>query len=295
VSRSLVLRPSAKINLTLRVGSRKSDGFHDVSTLLQSISLGDRLSLSARPGPMTLATRTPGVPDDRSNLVWRAADLLWKSIGRAGDPRGVHVRLEKRIPAAAGLGGGSADAAAMLVGCNRLWQAGRSRRDLHSLAAELGSDVPFFLQGGTALGLGRGDELFPVDDIGRLGVVILKPALGVSTPDAYRWLDEDRAAGVPPGRAPKEVDVGWPTGPVLVANDLEAPVGRRHPVVPAMVEACLSAGARAAGMTGSGSAVFGLFSETAARRAAERLARPDWLVLLARSLSRREAQARLGL
>ncbi len=158
-ARSLVLRPSAKVNLTLRVGPLRADGFHDVRTLMQSIALNDTLTISPRRGPFKFETRAPGIPSDRTNLVWRAAEALWRSLKRPGDPRDVHIRLEKQIPSAAGLGGGSADAAAALVGLNVAWEGRRSRSDLMELAAELGSDVPFFLQGGTALASGRGEEI----------------------------------------------------------------------------------------------------------------------------------------
>lgn len=321
-SRALVLRPSAKINLTLRVGDRRRDGFHGVTTLLQSIGLADRMTVTARPGPFALQVRSPGVPDDRTNLVWRAAELLWRDLGRSGDARDVHVRLEKQIPAAAGLGGGSADAAAALAALNVVWNGRRSRRALMQLAAALGSDVPFFFVGGTAVGVGRGEEIYPVDDVARLGVIVVKPSFGVGTADAYAWLDESRAASAPtdpnlgpsarspgpeglgnPGASrrspgpsgPGALDVGWPSIGVTVINDLQAPVAARHPMIQAMVEACLQAGALAAAMSGSGSAVFGLFPETQARRAAARLQRPDWLVALTRTLTRREACARLGL
>jgi 4-diphosphocytidyl-2-C-methyl-D-erythritol kinase len=302
MSRALVLRPSAKINLTLRVGPRREDGFHDVRTVMQSIAISDTLTVSPRPGPFALLSRSPGVPEDRTNLVWKAALLLWREIGRTGDPRDAHIRLDKQIPVSAGLGGGSADAAAALVGLNQAWDGRRSRRDLMTMAAGLGSDVPFFLQGGTAIGLGRGDELFPVDDVLKFGVIVIKPSFGVSTADAYRWLDEDRdgAASGPAGPAisgtrVSEVEVGWSTGPVRLLNDLQDPVGRRHSAIGEMVASCIREGAVGTAMTGSGSAVFGLFPETVARRAAGRLKRPDWLVTLTRTLSRREAERRLGL
>ena len=185
---------------------------------MQSIALADRLRFTTRRGPFVLDTRHPNVPADRTNLVWRAAELLWRAIGRPGDPRDVHVRLEKAIPAAAGLGGGSADAAATLAGLNVLWEARRPRRELARLASELGADVPFFLQGGTALGTGRGDELYPVDDAARLGVVVIKPSFGVSTADAYRWLDEDRAAGAAEASSSRDVDLGWPSGPIRLVE-----------------------------------------------------------------------------
>jgi 4-diphosphocytidyl-2-C-methyl-D-erythritol kinase len=296
MSRALVLRPSAKVNLTLRVGERRPDGFHEVRTLLQSIALFDTLTISSRPGPFSLQSRSPGVPTDRTNLVWRAAETLWRDLGRAGEPRDVHVRLEKQVPVAAGLGGGSANAAAALVGLNAVWEGKRSRRDLVRLAALLGSDVPFFLLGGTVLGTGRGEELYPVDDIRQLGVIVIKPSFGVATADAYRWLDEDRATGqgeVRPDRP--AVDVGWATGTVALANDLEAAVAKRHAPIDEMVTACIREGALGAAMTGSGSAVFGLFPESVARGAATRLKRPDWLVTLTRTADRREANRRMGL
>jgi 4-diphosphocytidyl-2-C-methyl-D-erythritol kinase len=295
----VVLRPSAKINLTLRVGLMRPDGFHEVRTVLQSIALADVVSLSPRRGRFGLTVRGAGVPEGRENLVWRAAEHLWHAMGRAGDPRDVFVKLDKQIPPAAGLGGGSADAAAVLLGLSQIWGSRLSRHDLRSVAADIGSDVPFFLQGGTALGTSRGEEIYPLDDVRRLGVVLIKPSFGVSTADAYRWHDEPPALvprpadGAEPAQS-RQVDLGWSTGPIALINDLEGPVAARHPEIAAMVQACLREGAIGAAMTGSGSAVFGLFPEPAARRAVERLRRPDWLVLLTRTLSRSEAAKRLG-
>jgi 4-diphosphocytidyl-2-C-methyl-D-erythritol kinase len=296
MSRRLVLRPSAKINLRLRVGSVRPDGLHDVTTILQSIALSDTLTLTPRRGPFVLQTRAPGVPADRSNLVWRAADALWNDLGRAGEPRDVHVKLDKQIPSAAGLGGGSADAAAALAGLNRVWNGRKTRDDLRRLAAGLGADVPFFLIGGTAMGVGRGDEVYPLEDIRRLGVIVVKPSFGVPTAEAYRWLDERRAEA-PAIEVQDEyaLDVGWSHGPIQVTNDLQRPVGTRHPEVGHIVEALRREGAIAAAMSGSGSAVFGVFSEAAGPRAMRRLRRPEWLVLLTRTISRREAARRTGL
>ncbi len=294
--RILILRPSAKINLTLRVGPRRADGYHDVRSLLQSVSLHDTMTVSERRGPFTLQCRTPGVPSDRTNLAWRAAEVLWRAMGRPDEPRDAHLKLEKAIPSQAGLGGGSANAAAALVGLNTIWGGRKSRRDLLRLAATLGSDVPFFLQGGTALGTGRGEDLLPVDDVQRMGVVILKPSFGVVTADAYGWLDADRAAGIADaGPERREVEVGWPSGGIALVNDLAGPVARRHPAITEMVQACLSTGALGAQMSGSGSAVFGLFHETTAVRAARQLRRPDWLVQVARTQTRREAARHMGL
>ncbi len=297
MSRSLTIRPPAKINLVLRVGPRRADGYHEVQTLYQSIGLTDRLVAASRRGPLTLVVRGTGVPADRTNLVWRAAEILWRSLGRSGEPQDAHLTLEKRVPAGAGLGGGSADAAAALSALNRIWQARLPVSDLARLGSQLGADVPFFLLGGTAVGIGRGDDLYPVDDVRRLGVVLLKPSFAVSTADAYRWFDED-GPRTPDARGDLEpvpaVDVGWRGRPLVLGNDLEAPVSRRHREVAEMVAACRREGAWGAGMTGSGSAVFGLFPEPAARAAVRRLRRPDWLVLVTRTLTRREARQQMG-
>jgi 4-diphosphocytidyl-2-C-methyl-D-erythritol kinase len=294
MNRSLILRPPAKINLMLSVGPVRPDGYHEVRTLLQSVALSDALVVTARRGPFVVATRAPGVPTDRSNLVWQIAIALWRAMGRSGDPRDVHIKLDKQIPWAAGLGGGSADAAAALAALNVVWEARLSRHGLLDVARQVGSDVPFFLQGGTALGVGRGDQLYPVDDIQRLGVIIVKPSFGIATADAYRWLDEDRAAGLGDAPASRPVDVGWPSGPITLSNDLQAPAARRHPGIGEMLEAFRRAGAIAAAMSGSGSAVFGLFSEGVTRTAVKALQRPDWLVVLTRTLARREAVRRMG-
>jgi 4-diphosphocytidyl-2-C-methyl-D-erythritol kinase len=293
--RSVVLRPSAKVNLTLRVGPRRPDGFHDVRTVLQSIDLHDTIRFTLRPGPFALKSRSKEMPLDRTNLIWRAADRLWRAVGRPGELRDVQVTVEKRIPAAAGLGGGSADAAATLVGLNTLWKGGAGQPELMRLAAELGSDIPFFLFGGTAVGVGRGEELYPLADIAVRHLVIMKPPFGVATADAYRWFDADRPEGSRGETSSGAVDIGWPSGPIDLVNDLAGPVSGRHPEIDASIEALIGEGAVAAAMSGSGSAVFGLFPASTVKRAARRLRRPGWLVLPVRTLSRREAGRGLGL
>jgi 4-diphosphocytidyl-2-C-methyl-D-erythritol kinase len=293
---SLVLRPSAKVNLALRVGPRRPDGYHDVRTVLQSIALHDVLTIQASRGPLVLTTNVSDVPTDETNLVWRAAQALWTAMRRDGEPRHARVAIEKRIPVGAGLGGGSADAAAALVGLHRLWKGRLTPGDLLRIGASIGADVPFFLVGGAALGVDRGDVVYPLVDTARLGVVIIRPNFSVSTADAYRWFDEsaaqDREATIS-----GTVRLGWPTGPFAVANDLQAPVAARHPAIADMVWACRAAGAEAASMTGSGSAVFGLFDPAAVSQAAQDLARKSegWRVFATRTLPRRDACRRIGL
>jgi 4-diphosphocytidyl-2-C-methyl-D-erythritol kinase len=295
----LVLRPSAKINLSLRVGARRPDGYHDVRTVLQSIALHDVLRIHAARGPFTIVTNVGDLPTDRTNLVWRAAQALWTAMRREGEPRDAQVTIDKRIPVGAGLGGGSANAAAALVGLHALWKGRLTVPDLARIGATLGADVPFFLLGGTAMGVGRGDEMYPLVDAARLGVVLIRPPFAVSTPDAYRWFDEAAEAGDESDAATvaASVRLGWASGPVAVINDLQAPVAARHPVIADMLWACRSAGAQAVAMTGSGSVVFGLFEEGAVTRAVNELTRKstDWTVIATRTLARREACRRIGL
>jgi len=187
---SITLRAFAKINLSLRVSGARSDGFHDVQTILQAISLFDRVTCEVRRGSFQVRCDMPGVPTDRTNLVWKGAQLLWEAAGRGGEPRDAVVTLQKKIPMKAGLGGGSSDAAAALLGLRRLWKLRVPDEQIHELAARLGSDVPFFLVGGTALGLGRGDEVYPLENLPRHCVVLAIPPFGIATQDAYRWFDE---------------------------------------------------------------------------------------------------------
>jgi 4-diphosphocytidyl-2-C-methyl-D-erythritol kinase len=253
--------------------------------VLQSIALSDRLTLTVDRGPLRLDVKRAAAPAGKMNHVWRAAELMWRALGRRGEPHGVRMTLEKGIPSAAGLGGGSADAAAALAGLHKLWRGRLTRPELLALGAELGSDVPFFFAGGTALALGRGTEIYPLADSIPMALVLIKPAVEVATAEAYRWFDEDAdrpAAG--PAAAVRAIDVGWPTGPVGLSNDLQAAVVRRHSAIAEAVETLLEAGARAAMMSGSGSSVFGVFAASAVGRAAARLARPDRVVITKRTL-----------
>ena len=160
----LVGRAHAKVNLDLRIFGTRADGYHELRTVFQSIELHDMLTCTARPGPFVLKSRSTAIPLDQSNLVWRAAAVLWTALGRGGDPTDTVVTLEKNIPTEAGLGGGSADAAAALLVLARLW-GGVPVTLLREVAAGIGADVSFFLSGGTALGLGRGEEIYPLVDL----------------------------------------------------------------------------------------------------------------------------------
>jgi len=291
-STTVRVRARAKINLSLAVGPVRPDGYHPLETVFQSLALHDTLSITARRGPFALTCTAPEVPADARNLVWRAAQSLWTALGRPGDPHGVAIGIDKQIPMQAGLGGGSADAAAALVALHRVWAPKRARIDLAAIASRLGADVPFFLMGGTALGLGRGDDLYPLADAPPYHVVLALAGFGVSTASAYGWLDADRAAGVRAQAPAGETSLGlWPGRNLCVVNDLEAPVLRRHPDLARVREALARSGARAAAMTGSGSAVFGLFATAArARQAAEAVAGQGTIALLTRTVDRRTCQ-----
>ncbi|MSO45705.1 MAG: 4-(cytidine 5'-diphospho)-2-C-methyl-D-erythritol kinase [Acidobacteria bacterium] len=287
---AITIRAHAKINLDLRVLGTRPDGFHELRTVFQAISLHDTITCVPREGPFAIECATAGVPLDRSNLVWRAAEKLWTSLRRTGPLRDVVVRLDKMIPLQAGLGGGSADAAATLMALARTWRVPLKPVQLTDVAATLGADVPFFLAGGTALGLGRGDEIYPLADLPRHWIVLLIPGFGVSSGDAYGWYDAEREPGRAP--APREaqyVPGPWPSRAAQMINDLEPAIAHHHPEIDQMKAALRRAGALAAAMTGSGSTVFGLFQKRSdALRAVERLSGSGWWVLLTESLGRME-------
>ena len=277
--RSAVVRAPAKINLDLRVLGVRRDGYHEIRTLFQSVSLHDTLTLTRRPGRLTVRSRTPTVPRDEMNLVWDAARLLWHGVGRRGDPQGVAISIAKRIPMAAGLGGGSSDAASALRGLCALWEVSPSIGRLRELGASVGADVPYFLTGGLSLGTGRGGRLRRLADLERYWVVLAIPRFGVPTASAYAWFDRvgrSSTAGLP--RA-------WRGKLNGLCNDLQAPVASRHPDIGGMVERLQATGAAHAAMTGSGSAVFALYRRQADAVAARRAARcPGWRTLLSRTV-----------
>jgi 4-diphosphocytidyl-2-C-methyl-D-erythritol kinase len=275
----------AKINLGLRVLGARPDGYHELRTTFQTLVLHDTLRFSAVRGPFEIVCDDPACPVDQSNLVWRAAERLWRAAGRRGEPCGVRVRLAKRIPLQAGLGGGSSDAAAALRALAKLWRVTLGRDRLRRIAVQLGADVPFFLEGGTVLGLNRGDVLRPLADWPASWVVLVIPNFGVSAKEAYGWWD---SAGRPALRLDARPEIGGRASSIgLCGNDLEGPVAARHPEVSRIVAALTRTGAGHAAMSGSGSAVFGLFDDRRAAEAAARtLGRRSRRALVTRTLSR---------
>src|SRR6266850_4369642 len=285
---TVVIRAHAKINLDLRVLGSRRDGFHELRTVFQALALHDMIRCIPREGPFAIECSSAGVPLDETNLIWRAAQTLWRSLRRTGAVRDVVVQLEKRIPQQAGLGGGSADAAATLMALAALWRVPVKPSQLTDLAAHIGSDVPFSLSGGTALGLGRGEEVYPLADLPRHWIVLLIPGFGVSTTEAYGWYDAERELSRAP-REPQHVPGPWPSRAAQMINDLEAPIAAHHPEIDQMKAALRRVGALAASMSGSGSAVFGLFQKKRdALTAVDRLQGSGWRVLLTESLGRGE-------
>lgn len=289
-------RARAKINLFLAVGERRDDGYHPVATVIQPVELSDVIRFRVEKGSgaaqrsgantasdaaglrIHVASDSPEVPGGASNLVWRAVKLLEERIAAAApDVKGIAVEIEKRVPVAAGLGGGSADAAAVLSGLNRRLGLGLSRSELEVLAAQIGSDVPACIAGGSTRCTGRGELVEPLE-AKPMWCVLAKPAGGLSTAAVYAEFDKAHPAGA--GK-----DLAVPAGLIgalrrgdpralapYLRNDLQDAAAKLHPGVLPLLAALRRAGAEAAMLSGSGPAVFGLFdSELAARAAAKSL------------------------
>jgi 4-diphosphocytidyl-2-C-methyl-D-erythritol kinase len=264
----------AKINLRLDILGKRADGFHELRTIFQTISLHDELRLRTSRQP-AISLRILGnesllrEPVEK-NLAYRAVDALRRELKIRG---GVEIELKKKIPAGRGLGGGSSDAAAALLGYLRLTGKKIRQARLLEIAASLGADVPFFLLGGRALGTNKGDEIYPLPDIAKLHVLVVSPKdIHVPTPDAYRWLKAKPLRLTKPAANPKLFEfcaLCWSAQGSGLSNDFERPVFRRHPRLDHIKRALLRRGAAEASLAGSGSAVFGVFPSPAmARRAA---------------------------
>ena len=254
---SVTVRGPGKVNLFLGVGDRRPDGYHELATVFHAVSLSDDVVVRTA-DVLSLQVIGEGageVPTDERNLAWRAAELMADHVGRAPD---VEITIEKSIPVAGGMAGGSADAAAVLVGMNALWELGVPRRDLHAMAAELGSDVPFALHGGTALGTGRGEELATVLARNTFHWVLAFGTGGLSTAAVYSEIDRLREAGSPPRLDDPEplltaLSSGDPYALApLLGNDLQPAALSLQPNLRRTLRAGGEAGALAGIVSGSG-------------------------------------------
>jgi len=272
---STVIKAHAKINLTLDILYKRPDGYHELETVMQSIELHDILELTRTGGEITFSADSNDVPTGPRNLAWQAAALL---KAETGCRFGVRIKLKKFIPIAAGLGGGSADAAAVLAGLNRIWELDLSKKELAFIGGKIGSDVPFCIYGGAALARGRGELVTPLKQAPVLSLVLVKPPFGLSTAEVYRKFSE---GGCRAG-AFKRVDTEGMVRAVelrdgfsvalFLANALEPVVVEMKPEIAVIKEKLLYAGALGALMSGSGPTVFGVFeSYEQAQRAAAKL------------------------
>lgn len=260
----LTLSANAKINLTLDILGTREDGYHEVAMIMQEISLHDTLSMGKINQGISLTIAIEGqqgtLPADESNLCWQAAALVQKEYNLQ---EGVEIHLIKRIPMAAGLAGGSADAAAVLKGMNHLFRLGMTEARLCELGARLGSDIPFCIMGGTMLATGRGEVLTRLPSFPRLSVVLAKPPVGVSTAWAYKTYDAGYDGPHPDNEAMLEAIHGGDAHKAasLLCNVLEGVTETEHPVIADYKRLMMEHGAMASMMSGSGPTVFGLVRE----------------------------------
>ncbi len=257
---TLAYRAYAKINLYLDVLNKRRDGYHDIETIFQSVSLADELVFSERQSRLSLACSLPELDSGDENLVMRAAKLLRQ---RSGCRLGARIRLVKAIPIAAGLAGGSSDAATALLALNHLWELGWSRAQLHTLAQELGSDVPYCIVGGTVAATRRGDELRSLEPLPTTWFVLLHSDVSVSTTRVYSSPKLTRRQDKPfAGRTPtfRKTLRALESGHLeqVVFNRMEGPVFANHPHLANVKRRLLDSGCLAAAMSGSGATLFGV-------------------------------------
>jgi|CXWL01.1.fsa_nt_gi 4-diphosphocytidyl-2-C-methyl-D-erythritol kinase len=259
----------AKINWTLRVLGKREDCFHELHTVFQTVSLHDTIHF-VKAGKLELTCDHPNVPTDDRNLIIKAAKELQKL---AGVGQGANMHLEKHIPSPGGLGGGSSNAAVALLGLMRLWDVAVEDRLLNEIAAGLGSDIPFFLCGGTAIGTGRGEVIEPIADIDEQRMLIVTPDIAVSTRDAFAELNASPLTNEGLNRilpvCRKDAGSLDPRHSVLI-NDFERSVFSAYPEIERVKNTLIELGAATAAMSGSGASVFAVFDKKETRQAAEK-------------------------
>ena len=262
----------AKINLVLRILDRRPDGYHNLWSLMQTVKLEDGLSISINSSHSIINLRCddPSLKTDRSNLVSRAAAAV---LERSGQAVGLDIVLTKRIPMGAGLGGGSSDAAATIMGLNRILGLRWSRELMAQVGQTLGSDVPFFSFAPSATVAGRGERVTPVRIMDSRWVVLINPGFPIETKWAYQQLSESRTGVVPVSRSHMALEtspeLNWKQVLEIAENDFEVPVFKAYPLLRDIKQQLMSQGAEVALLSGSGATVFGVFSTEAGARSAQ--------------------------
>jgi 4-diphosphocytidyl-2-C-methyl-D-erythritol kinase len=293
----LTIPSFAKINWTLEILGRRPDGYHELRTILQTVSLADTLTFTLADEGIELSCDAPGIPTDENNLVVRAALALREF---AGTGRGAQINLVKRIPAAAGLGGGSGNAAITLLALRNLWEVKASGQELIEIGRRLGADVPFFLLGGTGIGVGRGDEVYPLADIMAEHLLLVNAGIAMPTREVYGGLPVELTKPEGEAKMPFSLEVAnrsisTPAAMPLLRNDLEAVVYARHPLLGQIRDLLLEAGACGVLMSGSGATIFALFDSEATRSVARRdCTAAGWWCAPVRALSRNDYRLALA-
>ncbi len=286
----------AKINWTLRILGKREDGYHELFTVFQTVSLCDRL-MFATADRLQLTSNQPYMPVDRRNLVIKAADALNEHVG---GNFGAAIHLRKHIPSPGGLGGGSSNAAVALIGLRRLWNLDVSDEALGKIAADVGSDAAFFLTGGTAIGTGRGEVIDPIDDLNAASMLIVRPKVRVKTRVAFAGLNapiltsqaQERILSV----SRMEADQLDPLRSELT-NDFERSVFARFPEIERVKKTLIDLGAVNAVLSGSGASVFAVFDKQETRQAAQKALDDEstWRKFAVSTISRAEYREALGL
>lgn len=283
----LAFRTPAKINLGLQIVRKREDGYHELETLFQMVSLYDDIELETLPVGIELECDNPDIPRDGTNLVVKAARLLQEMFPDRKN-LGVRIRLVKRIPAGGGLGGGSGNAAGVLLGLNTLWDLRLRREDLLTLAAKLGSDVPFFLFAPSALGKGRGEILFPLQQAKKFSVILVFPKFPIATSRVYQSLKleltkrENHINLLQKFYSQSDIErLG-----AHLYNDLEPVVLKEYPVIQTLKDELRLSGASGSLLSGSGATVFGVYADNkVARTAYSRLLKKErWDLFLTETI-----------
>jgi 4-diphosphocytidyl-2-C-methyl-D-erythritol kinase len=310
----LAVRSFAKINLGLRIGPRRADGFHELRTVYQTLALHDVIKVEVKPGMgIEIRSRDQRVPEDESNTCYRMAERLLKSLKLR---KKIIIAIEKKLPVQGGLGGASSNAAATLLALERALKVKVPAEEALRLAAETGSDVPLFLMGGTVLGLGRGEDIYPLPDLPVLDCVVVAPGVGISTPRAFADWDKltaseqsatmngfsrsvwswlcGSATGVPAKSGDRAEALLLDLVRAGIENDFERVVFPQHSELREVKRALERAGASFASLSGSGSALFGLFpSSAAAAKAAKKLCADGLNAVATETLPRTEYWKRI--